>query len=520
MSLGRRAARTLIAVVVTAFVGTSLLVIRAQSRTDRAQPPPRGGRGTTDLRTPLSVRSLTVRSYPVREENTLSGQVEPNRTATIASEVGDRMVRRFVERGDAVRQGAELAVLYDASARTALAQAHDACAQASAARRQAEADYRRVAVETDAARAQARAQLAQAGAEVDRARAQLAQASAGERKSQAYTRRQEIRQAEEALTQTRTEEHLAKLEHERSVYLVREGALAQQALDRARAAWDAASARRQSADQALSLAKEGARQEDREAAAAQVAAARAQAAASEQRVEEARAALRATETREMRLAALRSQIAGLRAQESQTRDALRQAQITCSRHTLRAPFAGRVLATLAEVGDMLAPGAPVVRLGEVSRVKVVFGIPEAARPSQVTGRRLSLTADALPGRVFTGRITALGYQADPKSRTFPLEVTIENPDGALLANMVARIRLPVNAPRVRTEIPCGAVASLRESPCVYVLQRERAIRRLVRLGAPRGDSVEILEGLRPGERIAAEPQMLYEGACVRATAAP
>ncbi len=156
---------------------------------------------------------------------------------------------------------------------------------------------------------------------------------------------------------------------------MREGAGPQEALDRAQATYDSAVARRQSAEQSVSLAKEGARQEDRETAAAQVTAAQAQMAGATHGVEQARAGLRIAETRDTRLATLRRQIDGLRAQEAQTQDAVRQAEIALEKRTIRAPFAGRVLATLADVGDLMAPGTSVARLGRIDRVKVTFAVP-------------------------------------------------------------------------------------------------------------------------------------------------
>jgi RND family efflux transporter MFP subunit len=463
----------------------------------------------------LRVEDVTARSKIIQPENRISGQVEPYHTATIAAEIADRIIRRPIERGDRVEKGAVLAVLFSDSAATALDQARSALAQAVAARRQAETDYQRAVVETDAARQQAQAQVNQARADQQNARAQYFQAAAGERKARSATRQQELRQAEDALAQTQSDERLARIECDRYSYLVHEGAVGQQSLDRAQAALDAAAARRQSAEQALSLAREGARQEDRDAAAAQVSASRAQIDAAQHRVEEAQATLRIANTRDTRLAVIRRQIDGLRAQEAQAREAVRQVRIALEKRTIRAPFAARVLATLADAGDVMSPGTPIARLGEIRRVKVIASVPESSRPALSLGRTVRITADALPGRTFPGRITALGFQADPRSRAFPVEVTVQNPEEILLPNMVARLRLPVGPISHRTLIPSSAVASDGTLPYVFVLRGGRAWRREVRLGAPVGDSVEVSNGLEPGEQIAATPQRLSDGACVR-----
>jgi len=466
--------------------------------------------------TPLLVDVFTVQEHEIRLDNTISGSVEPYRTATIAAEVAERIIRRPVQRGDHVNSGDLLATLYGETAASALSQANHMREQAIAARLQAETDYQRALVETDAGRQQAKAQVEQALADLDSARARESQATAGERKAFAYTRRQEQRQADEALNQACVDEKLAGIERGRQETLYRQGATARDALDRAQATYDSAVARRKSTEQASSLAKEGARQEDRDTATAQVAAAAGQVSAAQHQVEQARAALRTAETRDTRLAALRRQIDGLRAQERESADGVRQAQIALEKRTIRAPFAGRVLATMADIGDMPGPGAPIVRLGEVVRVKVTFAVPEASRPALMKNCRLTITADAIPGRSFSGQITSVGYQADPASRTYPIEITVENSGETLLPGMVARVSIPDPVGSNRLSIPVAAVAGeAGGKACVYVIEQSIAHKREVTLGAPGGDFVEILTDLRAGERIAMAPQRLSEGAAVK-----
>lgn len=509
-----RKGRLLLLLSLTALVGAGgVLFVHAQSRPSHRVDPPQAGAASA-----LRVEAVAVREQAVPSETVVTGQIQPIHIATLAAEVANRVVARPIEQGQRVESGALLLELDSEAARTALSQALDGLAQATAARAQAEADYTRAVVETDAARQQARAGVAQAQADERRARAGAAQADAGVRKSHAFTRAQELRQAEEALSQARTDERLARIECDRYTYLVKAGAIAQQTLDHARATLESATARRESADQAVSLAQEGARREDQEAAAAQAEAAAAQVDAAARQVDAARATLRIANTRDTRLAVLRRQIDALRAQEASAADAVRQARIALDRRSLRAPFTGHVLATLVDVGDMTGPGTPVARLGEIDRVKAAFAIPEALRPGLVVGQSVALTLDALHGRTFQGRISTLGYQADPRSRAFPIEVIVENPREELLPNMVARLRLTVGQAARRRLIPAAAVLGDGASTCVFTLDSGRAHRREVRLGAPFGDLVEVTSGLQPGERIAMTPQRLSdEGAVIVAS---
>ena len=435
----------------------------------------------------LLVEAVTVGERRSRQENLLSGQGEPYDIATISTEVGARLVRRPVDQGDRVARGELLAALDDSLARASLAQSRAAYDQAVAARRQLESDYRRAVVQTDAARQQA-------GAQLDQARE-------SEKRIRSLTRSQEQRQAEAALSQAQTDERLARVEADRYKNLVADGAAAQQLLDRANATLEAAVARRQSSEEAVSLLKEGARSEDIAAAVAQVSSARAN--------------LRIADTRNTQLATLRRQIEGLRAQEAQTAAGVRQARIQLDKHRIFAPFDGRILAKLAEPGEMLAAGTPIVRLGQIRRVKVTFAVPESSRSALRPGQPVTVSADAVKGKTFAGRIATLGFQADARARTFPIEVMVGNPGEVLLPNMVARLRLPVGPSAARTLVPVAAVATDGETSFVYVLKENRAARREVVLGIPSGDQVEVLRGLTPGETIAATPQRLTDGAQVR-----
>jgi len=463
----------------------------------------------------LLVEALPVQSRIVQGQNTLSGQVEPFRIATVAAEVARPIVSRPVQQGDRVVAGTTLATLETDTARAALDAARASAAQAVAARQQAESELARAIVETDAGRQQARAGLDQASAAERQARAQVAQADAGRQKAATLTRRQELRQAEAALAQARSDEKLAKIENERNVLLVKEGAAPQQSLDRTQAALEATTARRQSAEEALSLASEGARQEDIAAAAAQVDAADAQVRSAAAQTQSARASVRIADTRDTRLGALRHQIEGLRAQEAQAVAAVHQSEISLGKSRIAAPFTGRVLATLAEAGEMTAPRTPLIRLGAIDRVKVTFSVPESSRPALHKGQAAKITVDALPGRVFTGTLTALGFQADAKARAFPIEITVLNSDERLLPNMVAHLALSINQPVAHLLVPISAVTTDNGTPCVFVLREERAVRTAVKLGSPFGDQVEIVEGLRAADRIAATPQRLSDGANIR-----
>lgn len=433
--------------------------------------------------TATAVEVTVVKRDRTQRSGSLVGRVEAVHTATISAEVADRLVRRPVKRGDRVLQGSVLMQFRDDTASQQLAQAEAGALRAVAALHQAQAGLQRVRVET-------RASVVAAEAGVTGATAQAT-------KSRSYTRVQELKAAQAALSAAQADEVLARKELVRFQALVASDAAPRQALDRAEAGIDAAQARRCAAEEALSLAREGARREDQASASAHVT--------------QAQASLEAAQARPHRLAELEAQVEGLAAQVAEARAVAAQARIRLDRCCIRAPFDGVVLDTRLEVGELATPGQPVIKIGDVRQVKALFSVPEATRPSLHLRQALDVTADALAHRTFHGRLQLLGAEADARNRTFPLEVLVDNPRRDLLPNMVVRLELQARSATPSLTVPMTCVVSRGANPAVFVIRDHVAHARTVRLAQPRGDSVEIVEGLAEGDCVATTPIRLAEG---------
>jgi multidrug efflux system membrane fusion protein len=186
-----------------------------------------------------------------------------------------------------------------------------------------------------------------------------------------------------------------------------------------------------------------------------------------------------------------------------------QAGILLGDTQIRAPLDGIVLARSVEVGALVGPGSPGFVLADTSSVKVVFGVPDQAQQSLAIGARVSVTTEAVPGRVFAGSITRLAAQADPRTRVFDAEATVENADQALKVGMVAAARLeaPGAARSAVALLPLSAVVrpAGREGFAVFVASAEGAssVTRLrpVQLGDLVASRVAITGGVTPGDRV-------------------
>ena len=229
------------------------------------------------------------------------------------------------------------------------------------------------------------------------------------------------------------------------------------------------------------------------------------------------------ETASAKVAAARSQIAMIQARadsakaqieviEAKSRGAqagVQEAAIPLQDTALRSPLNGLVLQKSVEKGTLVSPGKTGFVVADTSSVKAVFGVADVAVPEMKLGRTLNVETETMPGKEFSGEITAVFPAADPKSRVFNVEVTIPNPNYLLRPNMI--VSLSVGTEQVATAqqvVPLNAVMKAKNNPngyTVFVLAEQggRQIARLrdVKLGEAYGNSVTVTDGVKQGEHV-------------------
>jgi membrane fusion protein (multidrug efflux system) len=185
---------------------------------------------------------------------------------------------------------------------------------------------------------------------------------------------------------------------------------------------------------------------------------------------------------------------------------------------LVAPVAGLVGMKKLDVGNTVAAGAPVVSVLDLDPVKVRVGIPEAEIGKVKLGARAVVTIPALDGRVFEGKVEAVGVAADPAARTYTVKIAVPNHDHILRAGMVAEARIESDRQIDALTVPGDAIVrDARGVLLVYVFDagRRRVYARRVQTGAPLGNEVEIRTGLSAGEQVVvAGQQNVREGSPV------
>ena len=207
-------------------------------------------------------------------------------------------------------------------------------------------------------------------------------------------------------------------------------------------------------------------------------------------------------------------LARVRATEAQQREATLAVDDTA----LIAPFAAVVVARRVERGQLVSGSIPAFSLADLSRVKVVFGIPDSALPNFRTGTKVDVTFDSLPGNSYRGAVQTVGAVADPVTRTFRVEALVDNRSGDLRAGMVASVVLSGTAPVPAITIPLSALVRGGDNGfAVFVHQGSKVTRRGVRIGPAQGSQVAIEGGVQAGEEVVVDAvARLEDGAVVRA----
>jgi RND family efflux transporter MFP subunit len=187
---------------------------------------------------------------------------------------------------------------------------------------------------------------------------------------------------------------------------------------------------------------------------------------------------------------------------------LGQAQQALADCELRAPVDGTILNRNIELGALVSAGTPGFTLGDIHLVKAVFGVPDTMLSEVKLGKKQSVLTESYPEE-FWGRITALSPQADQKSRTFQVEVTLPNEKELLKAGMVATLNL--GQERLQHPVlvvPLSAIVSVNDGTknfSVFVVKQEGARdivhRRVVQPGDAYGNRVAITSGVSLGERV-------------------
>jgi len=185
---------------------------------------------------------------------------------------------------------------------------------------------------------------------------------------------------------------------------------------------------------------------------------------------------------------------------------------------ITAPFAGVITNRYADTGALIAAGTssstqaiPVVRLAQTSKLRLVLPIPESAAAQIHLGDPVKVQVQALNQEI-EGRVSRFADSLDRQTRTMETEIDFDNRAGHLMAGMYTETRLSLREEKNALTVPLEAVNRNGDEATVLAVNSENVVEeRKVRLGVENSTHVEILAGLREGERVIIGNRSEYHG---------
>jgi len=485
-----------------------------------------------------AVEVQEVRRGTIQEELFLVGDIVAASEVTVFPKVAGKVVEVLVDEGSRVRKGGVMAKIEDKELRLQVKQAEAAVEAARVgldqARSLAEVRVRSQVAQAQAGFASAEAALKQVNdlaktrtlSQMEQGEAGLAALRANLKKIKEGARAEEKRQIEATVQQAKANLDNAKADLERIENLYAEGAVSKQTLDATRTRATVAEAQYEAALQQLKLVETGAREEDILAMESQVKQAEAGLELAKSMTEtkswekdiemaqagynQAKAALDAAKA----LEEARSWEAEITAAETglkQAEVALELAREMLSNATITAPISGIVSERHLDEGGMAVPAAPLFTVVDMDKVKAVVDVVEANLARVSLNSEALVSVEAFPEKI-AGQVTLISPTLKSMSRTASVEITIDNVSHKLKPGMFAKVTLPVEVHEDAILVRRSAVLEDRVSGgrYVFVISDNVSTRREVETGLAKNDVMEILSGVRLGEKVVVSGQHYLE----------
>ncbi|MEO8141462.1 MAG: efflux RND transporter periplasmic adaptor subunit [Sphingomicrobium sp.] len=181
-----------------------------------------------------------------------------------------------------------------------------------------------------------------------------------------------------------------------------------------------------------------------------------------------------------------------------------EARASIGDRVIAAPFSGWVSLRSISPGAIVAAGTEIATISDVSTIKVDFPVPETLLPVLRPGLPIVVTSAAWPNQPFRGTIANIDPVVDPNTRSVVVRAELPNPDRRLRPGMLLTVGIDT-APRAGLSVPELAVVGEGDRRFVYLIDGAgKAKRTEVRTGARMAGRIEIVSGLRAGQKVVTE----------------
>ena len=196
--------------------------------------------------------------------------------------------------------------------------------------------------------------------------------------------------------------------------------------------------------------------------------------------------------------------------EHQIRELEQSREIKKNLH-IHSPFDGVVMKIGVRDGQYVTPSTELYEIADLSRVWVIADVYENEMPWIQTGDPVDMKLEALPGKVFAGRVGYIYPYAEAKTRTTKVRLEFANPDLLLRPDMFADVTIHAQRRVDAVVIPSEAVVRSGERELVFVVRGPgKFAPRDVKTGVQSQGRVQIIDGVSPGEEVVTSSQFLID----------
>lgn len=197
---------------------------------------------------------------------------------------------------------------------------------------------------------------------------------------------------------------------------------------------------------------------------------------------------------------------GFSLQQAKLQQQLQQKNLSDTR--LYSPISGVLLKRQAEIGEFAGVGMPVFVIADIKKVKVLAYVPEVDLHEVKIGQASTINIASL-GKVFTGKVTEVGSDADATSRAFTIKIELENPGSLIRPGMIAEARIKTTEKKPMILLPAECI---QQDPAnqsyVFVVDKtqNKVFKRRISLGNMFDNKIEIISGLNDNELVVTSGQ--------------
>jgi RND family efflux transporter MFP subunit len=203
---------------------------------------------------------------------------------------------------------------------------------------------------------------------------------------------------------------------------------------------------------------------------------------------------------------------------------VRQLEAMQSFKTLAAPFDGVVTARNVEIGQLISPGGsgpPLFEVSDLHRVRIFVQVPQSFSAGLVPGLKATFEMPQYPGVQFDATVSHISRSINATSHSMQVELQADNAAGKFFGGSYCNVHFEIPADANVVTIPSTTLVTGNRATQVATLDSsDKVVLKQVQLGRDLGDSVEVVSGLSPSDRIINNPpETVAAGDTVRVAAA-